>query len=1036
MQELYKTKNSNGEYSCGDIGITSDEWYRLLQDIKAKPYIETLLCFLREPGHKCYCSQLAEKYGKTAQYYNIKNTKFAQWVQKKLGRFKVIGTDGTETFWCVTMEKGWETKNGFQWQIREELVVALRKLLMAHLIGEMRQLPSFNAYDEEYKWKLINNASGKEEIEIVKCLFKQNVVDNYGYDDIFKMLCEKVPNDLSKCVNDLFDESQELDARIHTFKKTIKDLYQGDKKRLANDERTVAALLTCKFPNKYTIYKDEVYRLICQYLGYDVQKPGAKYSHFISIINSLANEYGEEIQQLFIKDIDKYECKPLNLAVQTLFWCLKDKIKAELVMNKQFTWIPYYQEFSKKLLTFRNDRKPLLDMIYENRDELRASYLHDEGGEDDLLSDVDPFTVFGLFNRQIKHDSRIHSTELFKEFLNIHADVPSDFEGIPVLNNLKSQFVGFKTKRAKDDVENLWALYEKVVGGKDFEKEYDKVIYQYGINVNITMALFWICPKDFLAFDKTNQSYLEEEYGITIPSKVPTYNEYISIVEDIKKKMASNEIKENTFYELSANANNGGNVETSSYYDNQVAVWKRRKNIVLYGAPGSGKTYDVPEFVVRLCDPNFDANHAERDELMSRYNQLKQEKRVMFTTFHQSMDYEDWIEGLKPSAENGQVTYEVQPGIFKQLCEEANRPVVKNKQTGIAEDAVVWKVSLCGTGDNPVRKECMEHSHIRIGWDGYGPAMSDETDWSIHNGEGKQILDAFINKMKEGDIVMSCYSSKTIDAIGVVVGDYEYNDSFPNYKRLRKVNWLLKGIDENIVEMNDGKSMTLGTVYRLNSITLDKVKLLLDKYKTPSTMDDNTKPYVMVIDEMNRGNVSNVFGELITLLEPDKRKGRKNAESVILPYSKTPFFVPDNVYIIATMNTADRSLNTLDYAIRRRFAFLATKPYELDVDGFDNELFRKVSLLFVKNYDEYVEANYDQSMRLVPADTLSDDFKPEDVWIGHSYFLMGNEDGEDITQDRLLYEVIPLLEEYVQDGVLTTDAQKTIQELYEIATAE
>jgi 5-methylcytosine-specific restriction enzyme B len=979
---------------------------------------------------------LAEKYGKTAQYFNVKNTKFAQWVEKKLGRFKIIGTDGTETFWCVTMGKGRETKHGFQWQLREELVVALRKLLMTRLIEEMRKLPSFNAYDEEYKWELINNAFGKDELEIVKCLFKQNVVDNYGYDDIFKTLCENVPKDLVTCVNALFDEKQDLDDRILTFKNTIKQLYQGDKKRLANDERTAAALLTCKFPDKYTIYKDEVYRLICQYLGYDVQKPGAKYSHFTFIINSLASEYGEEIQQLFIKDIAKYERKPLNLAVQTLFWCLKEKIKVELDMNKQFTWIPFYQELSKKLMDFRNDRQPLLDLIYANRDEFRASYLHDEGGEDDLLTDIDPFTVFGLFNRQIKYDNRIHSTQLFKDLLSINSEVPSDFEGIPVLNNLKSQFVGFKSNRAKDDIENLWTLFAKVVKCEDFENEYDKVIRQYGINVNITMALFWLRPNDYLAFDKTNQSYLKEEYEITIPSKVPNYKDYSSIIENIKKKMASNEIKEKTFYELSANANNGENTEAFDYYDEQVNVWKRRKNIVLYGAPGSGKTYDVPEFVVRLCDPNFDANNAKRDELMSRYNQLKQEKRVMFTTFHQSMDYEDWIEGLKPSVENGQVTYDVQSGIFKQLCEEANRPVVKNKQTGIAEDAVVWKVSLCGTGDNPVRKECMENSHIRIGWDGYGPIISDETDWSIHDGEGKQILDAFINKMKEGDIVMSCYSSKTIDAIGVVVGDYEYNDSFPNYKRLRKVNWLLKGINENIMEINDGKSMTLGTVYRLNSITLDKVKVLLDKYKTPSTMDDNTKPYVMVIDEMNRGNVSNVFGELITLLEPDKRKGRKNAESVVLPYSKTPFSVPDNVYIIATMNTADRSLNTLDYAIRRRFAFFATKPYELDVDGFNKELFRKVSLLFVNNYDEYVESGNDQSLPLEAADTLSEDFKPEDVWIGHSYFIMEDEDGEDITQDRLLYEIIPLLEEYVQDGVLTANAQNTIKELYEIANAE
>lgn len=224
------------------------------------------------------------------------------------------------------------------------------------------------------------------------------------------------------------------------------------------------------------------------------------------------------------------------------------------------------------------------------------------------------------------------------------------------------------------------------------------------------------------------------------------------------------------------------------------------------------------------------------------------------------MDYEDWIEGLRPLVnDNNQITYEVEKGIFKQLCEDAERPVVKDKQAGIADNAVVWKISLMGTGHNPVRTDCMENNYIRIGWDEYGAVISDETDWSIYNGEGKQILDAFINKMKEGDIVMSCFSNQTIDAVGVVTGDYEYLDSLPDYKRVRRVNWILKGINENIVDMNDGKTLTLGTVYRLNSITLDKVKTLLDKYKKPTTMESNTKPYVMVIDEMNRGNVSKIL---------------------------------------------------------------------------------------------------------------------------------------------------------------------------------
>lgn len=699
-----------------------------------------------------------------------------------------------------------------------------------------------------------------------------------------------------------------------------------------------------------------------------------------------------------------------------------------------FTWIPFYKEFAEKLLQFQTDRKKLLKLIYDNRATLLADYLHDEGGKDDLFTDIDPFTTFGIFNRGVKKENRIRSAELFKDLLNMSANVPEDFVGIPILNNQKSHFFGFRRDREDDDIDNLWSLFVKVVKKENFEDEYNIVIRQYIIRVNITMALFWIRPEDFLAFDSTNRAYLKEQYGVILPNKAPEYSEYMSILNDIKAKMKKGVIKEKTFYELSANANNGTLDEAElTWYDDVVRTWERRKNIVLYGAPGTGKTYDVPELAVRLCDPAFMAAEPSREEIVSRYNQLKTEKRIAFTTFHQSLDYEDWIEGLRPVVnENNQVTYEIESGIFKKLCEEAERPVVKDKQVGIADNAVVWKVSLAGTGDNDVRRECMENSHIRIGWDGYGPVISDETDWSVYNGEGKQILDAYINKMKIGDIVMSCYSSQTIDAIGVVVGDYEFEDKFPNYKRVRRVNWLVKNINENIVEMNDGKTMTLGTVYRLNSITLDNVKSILEKYNTSSKMEDNDKAYVMVIDELNRGNVSKVFGELITLLEADKRKGRINAESVVLPYSKKGFHIPNNVYLIATMNTADRSLGSLDYAIRRRFAFIAEKPFGLEVEGFNEDLFEKVSSLFVKNFDEYKESGWDLTMKLEPADTLSEEYKPEDVWIGHSYFLM--QDEEDNTSNRLLYEIIPLLEEYVRDGVLTAEVQDVIDELYKQAT--
>lgn len=814
VKTLYKTINTNGEYSCGDIGVTTEEWLDLLNDEKSKPYHEALLCFLRQKEHKATCTKVSQVYGKPAEHYNSKVYNFSKWVQKRLNRFSVKDADGKDTYWCITMQKGWDTKQGFQWQLRDELVEALRIYLMKALIDVFRNGKPFNGYKEEYKWDLLDRSVGKDVLAVFDGLRGENVIDNPRTDSVIKYLVENEADKTRVCCQHLIDESVPLNERLAAFKSEIKALCPSKWKNTANDERTASALLTCVYPKTYTFYKDEIYKNICDYFGYTSRKAGTKYEHYLELVNGFVKSYGEEIQQIMLNEIKGFKNKPLNLAVQTLFWCMKDYMKEKL---------------DKKMTT------------------------------------------------------------------------------------------------------------------------------------------------------ETNNS------------------------------------------------------SKGTWYDDVVRTWERRKNVVLYGAPGTGKTYDVPELAVRLCDPAFMAAEPSREEIVSRYNQLKTEKRIAFTTFHQSLDYEDWIEGLRPVVnENSQVTYEIESGIFKKLCEEAERPVVKDKQVGIADNAVVWKVSLQGTGDNDVRRECMENNHIRIGWDDYGPVISDETDWSVYNGEGKQILDAYINKMKIGDIVMSCYSSQTIDAIGVVVGDYEFEDKFPNYKRVRRVNWLVKNINENIVEMNDGKTMTLGTVYRLNSITLDNVKSILEKYDTSSKMEENDKAYVMVIDELNRGNVSKVFGELITLLEADKRKGRINAESVVLPYSKKGFHIPNNVYLIATMNTADRSLGSLDYAIRRRFAFIAEKPFGLGVEGFDKDLFEKVSRLFVKNFDDYKESGWDQTMKLESADTLSEEYKPEDVWIGHSYFLM--QDEEDNTSNRLLYEIIPLLEEYVRDGVLTAEAQDVIDELYKQAT--
>lgn len=714
----------------------------------------------------------------------------------------------------------------------------------------------------------------------------------------------------------------------------------------------------------------------------------------------------------------------------------KKILKSTDMETENFTWIPFYEELADKLLMFKNDRPGLMKIVW-GLDKKYIRYITDNS----KLKDIDPFTVFSIFNRGLKQENRIDITRYFKKAFSMEADIPENFNGVPFVMLMKAMFV------AKDDanldVQPLWDLLDYAINDNidGFTTAFDSARKLKGVKWNITMGLYWIRPRKFIALDNTNRKYLSKLGFEVFNEEDLNANNYLSLLKEIQDAIKNKEIAEKDIPAISFNAwkkatdiEDNANSESDSIYSEWIDIWKSRKNIVLYGAPGTGKTYDVPELVVRLCCPNFDAEGSNRTELMTVYKKLKAEKRVAFTTFHQSMDYEEWMEGLRPNVndENGQVSYNIETGIFKSLCNEAEKPIITNKEIKIDPDAVIWKVSLSGTGDNPVRSDCMKNNYIRIGWDYYGAEINDDTDWAKHNNEGKGILDTFINKMKIGDVVMSCYSNHSIDAIGVVTGEYVWNDKLPHHKRTRAVKWLVKGINEDIVEMNDGKVMTLGTVYRLSSITLENVKTILDKYKQPQSFETNNRPYVMVIDEMNRGNVSKIFGELITLLEVDKRKGAENEESVILPYSKKSFSIPSNVFIIATMNTADRSLGTLDYAVRRRFAFIADKPWDLGTEDFDSELFEYVSRLFVRNYDDYKKDKFNPNFKMERAETLSEDFKPEDVWIGHSYFIMKDEKDKRI---RLLYEIIPLLEEYVRDGVLNncSEVQNVINDLREKA---
>ncbi len=333
-------------------------------------------------------------------------------------------------------------------------------------------------------------------------------------------------------------------------------------------------------------------------------------------------------------------------------------------------------------------------------------------------------------------------------------------------------------------------------------------------------------------------------------------------------------------------------------------------------------------------------------------------------------------------------------GIFKRFCERAERPAaVVTNDYGIGENPSIWKVSLDGTGDNPIRSECLKKGHIRIGWDEYGESITDTTDFSQYG--GRVVLNSFINRMQIGDIVLSCYSASTIDAIGVVTGDCEWHDEYPRLKRLRKVNWIVKDIKENILSLNGGTSMTLASVYRMGNVSLTDVYQLIDKHNpTAAAAQPTQKNYVFIIDEINRGNISKIFGELITLIEESKRVGKPEGMTARLPNSQKHFGVPDNVYIIGTMNTADRSIATIDTALRRRFLFREMLPNpQVLADVMVEDL--SISAMLTR-INQRIAVLYDREHT-----------------IGHAYFMKLRDNPTVETLAEIFRNnIIPLLQEY------------------------
>ena len=386
-------------------------------------------------------------------------------------------------------------------------------------------------------------------------------------------------------------------------------------------------------------------------------------------------------------------------------------------------------------------------------------------------------------------------------------------------------------------------------------------------------------------------------------------------------------------------------------------------NQILYGPPGTGKTYHTINKAIAIANPEFDLDQ-DRSLIKEEYQRLVDAGQIVFTTFHQSMTYEDFIEGIKPEIEENEdgaksVVYEVKDGVFKKIVESAKKIKIVTKESNELysfDDA--WNELI-----ENVRQEVYD-------------AMNDFNLDILTANKSLKVVEI----TDKGNLRIKPESLDSLTYTVSYTRTKKLHEAFPDLS-------VVKNIDKEFRSVIGGSNSTAywSVLNYINN------KINSEKKSTSENITLPPKPYVLIIDEINRGNVSQIFGELITLIEEDKRLGNDEALEVTLPYSKEKFGVPSNLYIIGTMNTADRSVEALDTALRRRFVFEEMPP-KYDLDSLQQKLFGFKAAEILKTINLRIEKLLDR-----------------DHQIGHAYFINKN---ESTIIDSFYKNIIPLLQEY------------------------
>ena len=697
-------------------------------------------------------------------------------------------------------------------------------------------------------------------------------------------------------------------------------------------------------------------------------------------------------------------------------------------MDKQgvFAWVDFYQEFADKLLQYKDNRQELIAKVKQifDRIGLKLPTLD----KDNQIYDLDPFTVFGLFNKsRMKDSNRIKIVRAFAELLDVKAEVPTRFDSIPVLFPMNATFYSFIGDRGDNDIDILWELFDAALayshdgGGRDrLCKYFDQAIKLPGVgNSKLTMGLYWIAPNTYLNLDRRNIWYIYQsgkmpsDFVASLPDIGGSLNAqlYLEVTEKVKSFLESSESAFKSLQDLSQEA------------------WRYSEEVNQSGGepptPQPGGDIDERETHYWLYAPGRGAEMWEqfyRDGIMALgwnemgdlhgYGSKAEIAQKMSEVF-----------GSESSHSNDALTLwqfynEIQPGDIV---------LVKRGRKDIL-------------GMGTVESECLydedagEYPHFRrVNWTDKGHwknesafAMKTLTDVTKYTGFVEGITARIIEDRPENPepsidpgIINRKPPYTAEDFLEDVYMDEASYETLVSLIRTKK-NVILQGAPgvgktyaakrlaysmmgekdiERVMMVQFHQSYSYEDFIMGFRPSEKGFELKHGAFYTfcKKAEEDSDNEYFFIIEEINRGNLSKIFGELFMLIESDKR----NIELRLL-YANEKFSVPANVYIIGMMNTADRSLAMLDYALRRRFAFFEMKP------GFETDGFRAYRMgLHSERFDRLIQCVENLNNVIAADESLGEGF-----CIGHSYFCNLKEADEQTLSNIVEFELVPLLKEY------------------------